>query len=190
VLSGIDVSDSIIAVADTGIDMNNCFFYDDAVSMPPYNNSRVVQSYTVFPCEVCGRCCGSQSGANCSNSTNACGDYIDQTAHGTHVVGTIAGAGPGNVTYGNGISNGAKIFFQDFEKLLNDSQCYAPGMCSRGISRPTDLFNLFSPAYQAGARVHSNSWGTVGNYQYNQESRATDSFTADNPTFIVLFCRG
>lgn len=190
VLSGINVSGSIIAVADTGIDMNNCFFYDDAVSMPPYNNSRVVQSYTVFPCEVCGRCCGSQSGANCSNATNACGDYIDQTAHGTHVVGTIAGAGPGNVTYGNGISSGAKIFFQDFEKLLNDSQCYAPGMCSRGISRPTDLFNLFSPAYQAGARVHSNSWGTVGNYQYNQESRATDSFTADNPTFIVLFAAG
>lgn len=188
VLSRINVSGSIIAVADTGIDMNNCFFYD-AASGKPWNNSRVLHSYTTFPCHVCGRCCTVQSGPNCTNAANSCGNYIDQTGHGTHVAGTVAGAGPHNVTYGNGIASGAKIFFQDFENIVDVSKCFSRNGCERN-SIPTDLLDLFKPAYEAGARVHSNSWGSVLAQAYTMQTRQIDAFVADNPTFLILFGAG
>ena len=153
VLSNIDVSNSVIAVADSGIDVNNCFFYD-ANAVKPWNNSRVVKSYVVQPCENCGNCCNSRSPSSCSNSINTCGNFLDQSGHGTHVCGTVAGAGPSSVQYANGIASGAKIFFQDIENYLNASQCWLPPPfdCS-GLNPPTDLANLFSPALQAGACV-------------------------------------
>jgi subtilisin family serine protease len=188
VLSRINLSASIIAVADTGIDMNSCFFYDNITSAP-WNNSRVVQSYNVLPCEVCGRCCGQQSGPACTNASNACGNFIDEQSHGTHVAGTVAGVGPNNVAYGNGIAGGSKIFFQDMENLQNNTQCYAPDMCL-ALARPTDMLNLLQPAYNAGARVHVNSWGTQENPQYNLVAKGTDEFVYAHPTFIVLFSAG
>lgn len=189
VLSSINVSGSLIAVADTGIDMNNCFFYDSRANVAPWNNSRVVQSYNVMPCEICGRCCGRQSGPNCTNASNTCGNFIDESAHGTHVSGTVAGVGPDHVSYGNGIAAGAKLFFQDFENFANDTVCYAPGMCMK-LTRPTDIQDLFLPAYNAGARVHSNSWGTLENAQYNKEARGIDAFVSAHPTFLVLLAAG
>ena len=190
VLSDIDVSGSLIGVADSGIDMNNCFFYDDAASSP-WNNSRVVQSYVVQPCEMCGRCCGSQSGPNCTNALNSCGNFIDQSGHGTHVCGTVAGAGPANVSYGNGVASGAKIFFQDMENFLRNDTCFSKLGCLGGLSVPTDLLNLFTPAFNAGARVHSNSWGASQvRGIYNIQSKAVDAFTSSNPTFLILFAAG
>jgi hypothetical protein len=78
VLSSINVSDSIIAVADSGIDMNNCFFYDPNITEAPWNNSRVVKFYEVQPCHNCGQCCvPGISPPTCSNDDNACGNYKD-----------------------------------------------------------------------------------------------------------------
>ena len=160
-LSSINVTSSIIAVADSGIDLNNCFFYDNS-SAAPGNNSRVVLEYAVQPCDMCGRCCSSSSPPGCSNLTNACGNYVDQSGHGTHVVGTIAGVGPRQVAYGDGIAAGAKIFFQDIENIVPNASCFRQDLpvCSGSLSAPTDLYNLFAPAFAAGARVHSNSWGS------------------------------
>jgi len=189
VLSNINVSASVIAVADSGIDMNSCFFYDaDAGSN--WSNSRVVQAYVVPPCEMCGRCCGSQSGPNCSSDKNACGNLLDQSGHGTHVCGTVAGAGPANVSYGNGAASGAKIFFQDIENFLSNQLCFRSNGCLAGLSTPTDLLNLFTPAFNAGARVHSNSWGGQARGGYNIQSKAVDAFTSSNPTFLILFAAG
>jgi subtilisin family serine protease len=190
VLSRINVSGSIIAVADTGIDMNNCFFYD-ATSSKPWNNSRVLHSYTTFPCHVCGRCCTVQSGPNCTDAANSCGNFIDQDGHGTHVAGTVAGAGPDPVAYGNGIASGAKIFFQDFNNIVDVSKCYSSNdnACARN-SIPTDLLDLFKPAYEAGARVHSNSWAPPVLQEYSIQTRQIDAFVAENPTFLILFGAG
>jgi subtilisin family serine protease len=115
VLSEIDVTGSIVAVADSGLDMNNCFFYD-ANSSCPWNNSRVLLSYVAQPCEMCGRCCGFHQAPNCTNALNSCGNFVDESFHGTHVAGTVAGAGPADVAYGNGIARGAKTFLEDIEK--------------------------------------------------------------------------
>ena len=188
VLSEIDVSGSIVAVADSGIDMNSCFFYDSNSSRP-WNNSRVVLSYVAQPCEMCGRCCGFRQAPNCTNALNSCGNFVDENFHGTHVAGTVAGAGPADVAYGNGIARGAKIFFQDIENILTDDQCFAPDGCRTRNYPPTDWFNLFKPAYDAGARVHSNSWG-LGPGPYNTNSRAIDAFVFSNPSFLVLVASG
>ena len=150
VLSTIDVSSSLIGVADTGINMNSCFFYDNGKT----NNSRVVSQYSFLPCSMCGRCCTTLSPSGCSNATNACGNLIDENSHGTHVSGTIAGSSSASdVSAGNGISAGAKLYFQDILNALNVSSCYrsdsGKSLCA-GLGTPSQLGNLFDPAYTAG----------------------------------------
>ena len=114
-------------------------------------NSRVVALYSFLPCASCGRCCRSGSPSGCSDTENACGNYLDQDGHGTHVSGTIAGnaGGTAPISLGNGISSGAKLFFQDIENILPDSKCFLPGSCD-GLYPGSNLANLFQPAYDAG----------------------------------------
>jgi hypothetical protein len=162
VLTNIDVSGSVIGVADTGINMNNCYFHDPNNNAAPYQNSRVVARYSFLPCTSCGRCCrsGSQSPSGCSNDENACGNYLDQDGHGTHVSGTIAGnaGGTAPISLGNGISSGAKLFFQDIENILPDDQCFLADIesCS-GLYPGSNLANLFQPAYDAGVYAPPSS---------------------------------
>jgi len=146
----ISVSDSVIGVADTGIDLKNCFFYDAASPTPPFTGAhRIVSTYEVNSCEVCGTCCDEESPTNCKNSENACGNYIDESGHGTHVSGTIAGSGPGSVSYGDGIAKGAKLFFTDIENKLSNDKCYYEDFCEN-LNVPTDLKNLFQSAFNGG----------------------------------------
>jgi hypothetical protein len=151
VLNDIDVSDSVIGVADTGINMKNCYFYDSNKNTAPYAGSRVVSLYSFLPCASCGRCCKTYSPSGCSNADNACGNYLDEDGHGTQVSGTIAGdAGSGfPISMGNGISSGAKLFFQDIENKQPNSKCFDQGRCD-GLFPGSDLASLFQPAYDAG----------------------------------------
>jgi hypothetical protein len=156
VLSSISVENSTIAVIDSGIDMNNCLFYDSNITSSPWIGSRVVASYQVQSCENCGRCCiPGISPPNCRNELNTCGNYKDEAAHGTHVCGTIAGQGPSPVDYANGIANGSKIFFQDVENVLNDSFCFKPSSC--GFGGFSDLLTHFELARTGGACVGISS---------------------------------
>ncbi len=149
VLSKIDVSTSLIGVADSGINMNNCFFYDN----DKLSNSRVVSQYTFNPCTMCGRCCTGSSPAGCSDTVNACGNLLDQSTHGTHVCGTIAGSSSVSaVSAGNGIAAKAQLFFQDVENYLPDTTCFRAGGCG-GLAIPSQISNLFDPTYIAGACV-------------------------------------
>jgi subtilisin family serine protease len=66
--------------------------------------------------------------------------------------------------------------------------------CGAGLSPPTDLFYLFKPAYDAGARVHSNSWGCAASTPetpydcniYDNNAMAIDDFVFRNEDFLVL----
>lgn len=154
VLSSIDVSNSVIGVADTGINMNNCYFYDANKNSFPYTDSRVLKQYTYQDCTKCGRCCASYSPRGCTNQLNACGNNVDEDGHGSHVAGTIAGnAGTSQpISLGNGIAAGAKLYFQDIENQQPDATCYYTKSCD-GLYPGSNLANLFDPAYSAGVYV-------------------------------------
>ena len=149
VLSNISVSDSIIGIADSGIDLKNCFFYDAVSPSPSTGAHRIVTTYEVNACSFCGTCCDEDSPPNCKDSDNTCGNYIDESGHGTHVSGTIAGSGPSSVAYGDGIAKGAKLFFTDIENMLSNDKCYYEDYCE-SFNVPTDLNNLFQPAFNGG----------------------------------------
>ncbi len=162
-------STSIIAVADSGLDRNNCFFCNSnsqCASDTATPSCRNVLKYWFMAsssCASCGRCGTVSRG---SQPAQACGNNIDQIGHGTHVCGTIAGKSltltSPSTDRQNGIAAGASLFFQDIHNEQSAAACKAAGLeegCGGGLSPPTDLFNLFKPAYDAGARIHSNSWG-------------------------------
>ncbi len=70
-------------------------------------------------------------------------DWSDRGGHGSHTAGSILGAGEFP-----GIAPQAKLVHQSLDDLAGSLS---------GI--PTPLGKLFQPAYDEGARVHSNSWG-------------------------------
>jgi hypothetical protein len=165
VLTSIDVSSSIIGVADTGINMNNCYFYDVTKNSFPYANSRVLKQYTFQDCSKCGRCCASFSPSRCSNSLNACGNQFDEDGHGTHVAGTIAGNAGASapISMGNGIAAGSKLYFQDIENPQPDTTCYYTKSCD-GLYPGSNLANLFDPAYTAGVYASCPSSSELGSF--------------------------
>ena len=67
-----------------------------------------------------------------------------------------------------------------------------PGWPPRAVGLyglPDDLTALFEPAYQAGARIHTNSWGSSTN-TYTTDARGVDQFMATHRDALVLFAAG
>ncbi len=100
--------------------------------------------------------------------------------HGTHVAGTVAGkyfSGAAAEHFGDGTAPGAKIAFFDL------------GDATGAFVTPGNLQIVFQPGYDAGARVHSNSWGIVDKDKvaYTSYDQQMDSwaFTHDDSLIIV-----
>ena len=164
----------VVGVADTGLDLKNCYFYDPDAPAFSYQSSSV-----------------SASGTPVLNPYHrkvvqyiAFNDRYDDSedAHGTHVAGTVAGYSYKN--YGdfkkfNGMSTEAKIAFFDLgdatEKLIT------PGNIN------TDLFQKL---YRGGARVFTNSWGTASSNEYDDKAVQVDTFMWNYPQAIVFFSAG
>ncbi|KAH8425912.1 S8 family serine peptidase [Aspergillus melleus] len=111
----------------------------------------------------------------------------DPDGHGTHVCGSVLGAGHSNIEGKvEGVAPGADLIVQS---LLADD-----GSLS-GI--PADLKALFRTPYEDGARVHTNSWGSgPGPFSlqtqlpYTQDSEEIDSFVWNHQDMAVLFAAG
>ncbi|MCA9980929.1 MAG: S8 family serine peptidase, partial [Anaerolineales bacterium] len=108
--------------------------------------------------------------------------------HGTHVAGTVLGNGQiDGATNGNyngteaGVAPQAQLYFQ----AINNSSS-----SGSSVSPPADLNDLFQPAYTAGARIHTNSWGASVAGAYNTNSRNADEFAWDNKDMLILFAAG
>jgi hypothetical protein len=154
----------VIGLADTGVDMNSCFF-SDTENQITYNevirhHRKLVYYNTLY------------------------GDRLDgDSGHGTHVGGSLAGAclDPGLEAYG-GVARGAKLAVFDIEG--------AAGY----LRVPYNLGNLFKPMYNAGARIFSNSWGNPGvggsANVYSMDSREVDLFMHSYPDSLVIFAGG
>jgi|GEM_PF-3410159 hypothetical protein len=167
--SGLYGAGQIVAVADTGLDTGN----PDTLS--PDFAGRIVATHTLR-----------------SN------EWGDPHGHGTHVIGSILGSGrtsgadPATRSYANsfaGVAPEAQLVLQAFEA---DAEGAISGL-------PDDLYGLYAQAYQDGARIHSNSWGSptgplndwsarYGGYTY--DSQRTDAFLWDHPDMSILFAAG
>ena len=70
-----------------------------------------------------------------------------------------------------------------FQAMANTPDASLPGI-------PADLKTLFQQALNAGARIHTSSWGTSGVGDYSGESVDVDQFCWNNKQFLILFAAG
>lgn len=99
--------------------------------------------------------------------------------HGTWCTGSTAGkcinaASSGNEY--NGVAPGAKVTMFDVDVAETDNFVNVPSLYD--ICLP--------PAYSAGARIHSDSWGTPGMTSQTSKSLDVDQFTYENPDFLFI----
>jgi serine protease AprX len=106
----------------------------------------------------------------------------DPHGHGTHVAGSALGAGR-SASLGpiEGTAPEATLVLQS---TLDSSGSLG------GI--PPDLHDLFEPVYHDdGARVHSNSWGTVRpGLPYDASAREIDDVVWNLPDLVICFAAG
>ncbi|WP_171182087.1 S8 family serine peptidase [Ruegeria sp. HKCCD8929] len=107
------------------------------------------------------------------------GDASDTHGHGTHVAGSAAGDGSASGGKVKGTAPEAGIFFQS----VMDASGGLSGL-------PFDLNNLFQEAYDAGVRIHNNSWGADVQAVYTFNSIEVDQFASKNPDMTIVVAAG
>lgn len=168
-LAGLLGDGQIVAVADTGIDDTSCYFIDPNGQVP---RSPLLQPVTVPTMRKVITYAGVEGS-----------DFIDQVGgHGTHVAGTIAGDILDSQLQTNGQFNGVAPNCKLVVLDLSSNGGEALSVC--------DATCLYTPGYSAGARLHTNSWGSgfVGNGYYFGAD--VDLFLYENPDFAVFFAAG
>ncbi|MBN2209316.1 MAG: PQQ-binding-like beta-propeller repeat protein, partial [Candidatus Coatesbacteria bacterium] len=160
--AGLNGTGQLVAVGDTGVDADMCYFYDSQEGLPDDTINPDQRKIIVYY-DLAGN-----------------GDW-DGHDHGTHVSCTILGdnlANEGEPDADDGMAYNAKLVFLDV----------GDGGSLVGI--PYDLNEYFIVAYNAGARIHSNSWGASVYGEYNTDSQACDEFMWSHADFLALFSNG
>jgi len=159
---GLHGENQLIAEMDSGVDYQSCFFRD--TSNPIGSSHRKIQSYTTYGGGV---------------AYDGCDD-----GHGSHVAGTLLGNDyTAALSAYNGMAYNARLIMQD----IGEDDAFS---CFFGaISPPSALTTAFQDAYNAGARVHTNSWGGQDN-EYDAYAEDIDDFMWNNPDFAVFFAMG
>jgi serine protease AprX len=106
-------------------------------------------------------------------------DPSDPNGHGTHVAGSVLGNGTASGGKIRGTAPEAELFFQS----LLDTQDGLGGL-------PLNLEDLFEEAYQSGARIHNNSWGSSTESQYTFSSLEVDEFVAKHRDMLIVIAAG
>ena len=107
------------------------------------------------------------------------GKTEDWHGHGTHVAGSLAGSGIASNGKYQGTAPAAKVYFQS----LQGSRGPLSGL-------PADLHDLLQPAYDAGARIHNNSWGAPASSTYPIHSEEIDDFVHHHRDMLVVAAAG
>jgi subtilisin family serine protease len=183
--NGFDGSTQKVAVADTGL--GNGTVSDGFADIP---SSRVAGMFN-WP--------GAAGGCFASIINDGAVDV--DSGHGTHTATSVLGSGHTFVVNsttllnaGQGTAPAAQLVFQAIENWANISNIckafygYQNGYYLTGL--PSDLRQLFQQAYTAGARVHSNSWGSDAAGAYTTDSANTDDFIWNHRDMTITFSAG
>jgi serine protease AprX len=175
---GYNGSSQVSAVADTGLGGGTT-----TTAHPDIPSSRIVAIYN-WP--------GTASG--CFQSITDDGSIDVDSGHGTHTASSVlSDGGVGGI--GQGIAPAARLVFQSTEnwaKIKRYCQLVG-GWPSDGYfltGLPDDLKTMYQQAYNAGARIHSNSWGAAVAGEYTLDSANTDSFVWTNRDMVITFSAG
>lgn len=194
--STLDGSGQIVAVADSGLDTG------DPATLHPDLRGRVA-GITSWPVA------GSHKLYLTDPTDHDDGPADAQSGHGTHVTGSVLGNASAAHSLGSehvpaGVAPAAKVFFQAVGQTVTFktlAQLQAQGLVAfqqpwppdpvtlYGI--PDDLSRLFQQAFDAGARIHTNSWGNdAARGAYTTRAQAVDWFAWEHPQMLILFSAG
>jgi hypothetical protein len=195
----------IIAVLDTGLDWDSCYFADANGAPPPINTGSPQNGLSSSNVDPSRRkviaydflySCDQYPGARgCDDPANP-NDY-DNALHGTYAAGVIAGDTGIPLVHDDaaeGIAPGAKLIVQDGGFAGGDNCSQRPG-----FGCPVQMTPILEQAYKQGARIHSNSWGDrqstppslpapTGNY--SAAARDVDAFVYSHPDMLLVFDTG
>jgi len=185
---GIYGSNQVIAICDTGLDVDSCYYRDASGMLPPANDA-------------------SGTNLNLSLRKVIAADFLysgdfppthtswDNQGHGTRVAGHAAGASisaPLSTSSQNGMAPAAKIIAQDAGFTVFDD-------CADLVGLGCPVTNFLAALEQAvaqGATLHNNSWGDNENgvfgpfNEYTETCREADWVTWNHKQFLVVCAAG
>jgi hypothetical protein len=189
---GIHGEGQIIAVLDTGLDYDNCFFAEPDGSAPPIN-VRVTDTVVnparrkVIAYDFLYSCTAYPNAPSCDDPADPLA--YDNQGHGTHAAASAVAdrLTPIEHDYGDAIATGAKLVVQDAGLSSTDFCTSRPG-----IGCPANMTPILTQAYAQGARIHSNSWGDHSSptANYSAAARDIDAFVDSHPDMLVVFNTG
>ena len=175
-------------ISDTGLDDDMCFFRNTSGAADVTNAqapvlpgtgtidlTKKVPAYYVVP------------QATSYDGNTPCNGKAE-SFHGTHTSGTITGdnfltlstSTTGGHDPGDGMAPNAKLIFQDVGS--EDTGCLD------GLNN--DYHLIWKQAYDAGVRVHSNSWGSSVAGAYTSDSRTIDEIVYGREDLLIVFAAG
>ena len=127
--------------------------------------------------DLAGRIAAAYGWTNAACESGA--SWADLHSHGTHVCGSILGGGAKSSGQYKGMAHEARLVVQGCWETL----CGLPA---------DHLQDLFAQAYDAGARIHSDSWGygpeAAGYYVWGAVD--ADDYMWTNQNFLAVFAAG
>ncbi|HEX7677538.1 MAG TPA: S8 family serine peptidase [Thermoanaerobaculia bacterium] len=195
----------IIAILDTGLDWDSCYFAEPDGSRPPINtgspqgglNSSNVDTSRrkVIAYDFLYSCDQFPNASGCDDPSSP--TAYDNAQHGTLAAAVAAADSHAPLVFddaADGIAPGAKLIVQDGGFIGGDNCSQRPG-----FGCPVNLTPILEQAYTQGARIHSNSWGDrqgtpsvlpAPTANYSAGARDVDAFVWSHPDMLLIFDTG